>query len=319
MTDQTLPHDSLTDEPLSRRGVFRLGGATVALAALVAACSDVQADENPARVGSVPPVPSLPEGIVSDGVIFRTATSMHYSIIDGHEASKKLGSLTAEQTNLIDSYIAGNQQAITDMEKWTRTAGSAEWTCANPRFDRVSLTQMVDHITGRPRQGTEEADIPPSDDPNRDCMAMSCALENLGTAMHQSFVQTLSQPQYRQAVINQGQLAARRAALQALAINPDNLISPAAVQTANPDVTTTTTIAETTTTQNIAQPDNGPTTTATPVITNPQQWYAIPSQFGSLSAVQLSIGAPSAAGSQFTMNLDTPSLNSYIYDYMTEC
>ena len=319
MSDNTLSQDTVTDTPLSRRGLLRLGGAAVALGAVAAACSDVAADKKPARIGSVPPVPTLPEAVISDGVIFRTATSMHYSIIDGHEASKKLGSLTPDQTKLIDSYIEGNKQAITDMQAWTRKAGSAEWTCANPRFDRVSLTQMIDHITGRPRKGTEEADIPPSDDPNRDCMAMSCALENLGAAMQQSFVQTLSQPQYREACINQGQLAARRAARQSLAINPNNLISPAAVQAANPDVTTTTTIAATTTTQNIAQPESGPTTTAAPVITNPQQWYAIPSQFGSLSAVQLSIGAPSAAGTQFTMNLDTPSLNSYIYNYMIEC
>jgi len=41
--------------------------------------------------------------------------------------------------------------------------------------------------------------------------------------------------------------------------------------------------------------------------------YAIPSQYGSLSPYMLVIGAASAAGTRFTLPIETPSDNSYVY------
>jgi hypothetical protein len=318
MNQQSLPETSLVDQPLSRRGVLRAGGITVALAALVAACAEDTPDTDPARVGSIPPPITLPEGVVTDGVLFRTAASMHYSFIDAHNIAKKLGNLTAEQTATIDGFIEGNKAAIEDIDAWTVKAGAEVWTCANPRFDRVTLIPITEHITGRPKEGNEETDVPPSDDPNRDCLALSVAVENLSTAMHQSFVTSFSLPEYRAATMHQGQAAARRAAVMALEINPANIVTPSSLQDANVNATTTTAAATTTTVQDIAQP-GGATTVPPPTIAVPQEWYAIPSQFGLLSAVQLSVGAPSSGGTQFTINMDTPSLNSYIYDYMTDC
>ena len=35
-------------------------------------------------------------------------------------------------------------------------------------------------------------------------------------------------------------------------------------------------------------------------------------------AVQLAVGAP-IAGVQITFNIETPSLNSFVYDYQVEC
>ena len=120
-----------------------------------------------------------------------------------------------------------------------------------------------------------------------------------------------------------GQAAARRAAALALAINPDNMVNPDAVENATVSKPTTTapttTAATTTTAQDIAQGTGGDTTTtaAAPAFVF-QQYYAIPSQFGSLNAVQLAVGLPSG-GAQFTINIETPSLNSLVYDYQTEC
>ena len=268
----------------------------------------------------MPPLPTLPESVATDGVLFRTATSMHYSFIDSHNITKKLGDLDTAQTALIDAFIKAHEDAIVDLKGWTVKAGSEPWTCANPRFDRTVLVPVTAHITGRPKVGNEESDVPPSDDPDRDCLALAEAIENLCSAMHQSFVQTFSLPEYRAATIRQGHRGARRAAVLALEINPDNVVNPVLQANANVAAPTTTTEAATTTTaQDIAQPDDGATTTTVATIAAPQQWYAIPSQFGSLSAVQLAVGAPSSGGTQFTINMETPSLNSYIYDYMTEC
>ena len=310
---------ALGDLTASRRGLLRIGGLTIGLAALAAACASEEDDANPARVGALAPAPSLPEGVVTDGVLFRTATSIHYSVIDAHELAKKLGKLTPDQTAIVDDYIAANKAVIADLQTWSETAGSKPWTCANPRFDRVILKPIGDRITGRPKQGAEEADVPASDDPNRDSIALVHACETLAAAMHQALVPQFSKPEYRGISIGHGTESARRSSALALIINPDNLVSPTSLLNANLDVPTTSSEAATTTTQDIAQSDSGEATTTTVAITGSiQQYYAIPSQFGTLSAVQLAVGAFGASG-QTTINIETPSLNSFVYDYQTDC
>ncbi|MCU1392966.1 MAG: hypothetical protein JWM34_1394 [Ilumatobacteraceae bacterium] len=312
---------AIAEHQMSRRGLLRVGGMTVAFAALVAACGDdLASDKHPARIGTAPTVPKLPDGVVTDGVLFRTATSVHYSIISGYnDISKKLGKLTADQTKIVDDYITAHQAAIKDLQAWSTKAGSKPWTCSNPRFDRIYLQIIKDRITGRPKQGSEETDVAPSDDPNRDAVALVHELEALTCAMHQSLVPQFSLPTYRAAIIPHGNTAARRAAAIAHIINPDNIVNPTTLENANVNVTTTTAPATTTTIQNIAQSSGGgATTTTAPSSGELQQYYAIPSQFGILSAVQFAVGAfPS--GQQFTLNIETPSLNSFIYDYMTDC
>jgi hypothetical protein len=318
MNHELFPDITVTDHEVSRRGVLRVGGLSIALAALVAACGNDTTDKKPARVGQAPTPPTLPEGVVNDGVLFRTATSIHSSIIDGHKIAKELGKLSASQTAIVDAYTAAHMASIKDLQQWTTTAGGKPWTCANARFDRVILTPIHDRITGRPKQGSEETDVPPSDDPNRDAMALVHALEDLAAAMHQSLVPQFSQPKYRAATMVHGVAAARRAAALALVINPDNVVNPTTLLNANLDATTTTEAA-TTTTQNIAQASGGAATTTTAAATGQiQQYYAIPGQFGILSAVQLAVGAFSS-GTQFTINIETPSLNSFVYDYQTDC
>lgn len=318
MTHEPLPEFSITQQPMSRRSLLRASGLTITMAALISACADDVSEKYPGRVGNAPPPVKLPDASVNDGVLFRTATSLHYSVIDSHNFSKKVGKLSAAQTAIVDDYIAANQTAITDLQKLSETAGSKAWTCANPRFDRVILGPIQDHINGRPKTGSEETDVPPSDDPTRDALALAHAMETMIAAMHQSLVPQLSLPTYRGSVMHESQAAARRAAALALAINADNVVNPGLVKSSN--VSTPTTVAATTTTvQNIAQ--GGTTTTvAAPAATGFefQQYYAIPSQFGTLSAVQLAVGKPSG-GTQFTINIETPSLNSFVYDYQSEC
>ena len=319
MNHELFPDIAVTDHEVTRRGVLRVGGLSIALAALVAACGNDSTDKNPARVGQSPTPPTLPDGAVNDGVLFRTATSIHFSIIDGHKTAKELGKLDTSQTAIVDAYTAAHQASIKDLQQWTTIAGGKPWTCANPRFDRVILKPIHDRITGRAKEGSEETDVPPSDDSNRDAMALVHAVESLAAAMHQSLVPQYSQPKYRAASMVHGVAAARRAAALALVINPQNIVNPTTLQTANLDATTTTSVAAPTTTQNIAGSGGAPApTTTVPKTGEIQQYYAIPGQFGTLSAVQLAVGAFSS-GSQFTINIETPSLNSFIYDYQTDC
>lgn len=318
MTNEPLPEFSIAQQPMSRRGLFRAGSLTIAMAALISACADDVGEKYPGRVGNAPPPVKLPDAPVTDGVLFRTATSLHYSVIDSHNFSKKVGKLSAAQIAIVDDYIAANQTAIDDLQKLSEKANSKAWTCANPRFNRVILGPIQDHINGRRKTGSEETDVPASDDPTRDALALAHAMETMIAAIHQSLVPQLSLPTYRGSVMHESQAAARRAGALALAINPDNAVNPGLVKSSN--VSTPTTVAATTTTvQDIAQ--GGPTTTSkapAAAAVEFQQYYAIPSQFGTLSAVQLAVGKPTA-GTQFTINIETPSLNSFVYDYQTDC
>jgi hypothetical protein len=42
--------------------------------------------------------------------------------------------------------------------------------------------------------------------------------------------------------------------------------------------------------------------------------YAIPTQFGSLAANLLVIGAPSDTGTRFSISIETPAENSFVYE-----
>jgi len=61
-----------------------------------------------------------------------------------------------------------------------------------------------------------------------------------------------------------------------------------------------------------------PTPTSAPVqFTEIPSVTAIPSQFGGLGAIQLVVGAGDENGTRLKLNLETPSLNSFVYEYMT--
>jgi hypothetical protein len=92
---------------------------------------------------------------------------------------------------------------------------------------------------------------------------------------------------------------------------------------AEPEAAPTTTITPTTTT--IVNPGNqaegggsGSGLKPTPSqVTEIPSLTAIPSQFGTLAAIQLVVGAGDENGTRLKINLETPSLNSFVYEYMT--
>jgi hypothetical protein len=98
---------------------------------------------------------------------------------------------------------------------------------------------------------------------------------------------------------------------------PAGYVSPQGIEDA---VGGTTTTAAPSTTQDIAAPttvgDESPAPPATPI----PAVYAINGQFGSLAATQIVVGSPNPeTGNRVTLNLETPSLNTFVYEYMTDC
>jgi hypothetical protein len=206
-------------------------------------------------------------------------------------------------------------------EGLTTDAGGVPWTQGNPRFDEVVLPPIIDRIVGKAATDTTEA-IKPSDDPRRDVLNVVHGLESVAAATYQGYMTSLSSPEVREPVIGAAITSARHAAALAIGITgrPLGYANPADVENATLEPTTTT-APPTTAAQDIASQattdDGGSvageaavTATAIPPV------YAMPGTFGRLAATQIVIGAPNDAGTRTTVNLDTPSLNSYVYEYM---
>ena len=126
--------------------------------------------------------------------------------------------------------------------------------------------------------------ITESDNPNSaiDIVALAHAVENLAAQTYQGVVELLSDPMLRADAMRIGQQEARHAALLAQVLNPGlDHVGP--------------TSDEKTGKANIA---------------------AVPSAFGSLANIQLTIGKPKPDGSRTILLLETPSLNSLVYDFV---
>ena len=104
--------------------------------------------------------------------------------------------------------------------------------------------------------------------------------------MYQGFVERLSQADRRAAVLRLAARSVRHSAAVAIASTgaPEAYFSPAV------------------TGQEVLPDESG----LIPL-------YAVPTQFGTLSAYQLVIGAASSAGTRFTLSVETPADNSFVY------
>jgi hypothetical protein len=281
-TDATPPRDE--PHAVSRRGLLRTGGLTVGVAALLAACKKEEAAA-PGRVGFAPVPTDLPQQSVTDGVRLRTATSIEYTILDVYATITESGKLAAPEQQLVDRLVADHKQAAAQLAELTESAGAEPYECANSWYmDRVipPIFTAID--------GDEATGVPPSDDPARDMLATVNAMEAMAGAMYQGMVETLSEPELRAQVMMIGAVSARHAAVSALHANPPpkGYVSPVVLG------------------QEAPAADKG---------LNPL--FAIPTEFGALAPTQLTIGAPSAAGTRTTMPIDTPAENSFVYTGQT--
>ena len=122
------------------------------------------------------------------------------------------------------------------------------------------------------------------DNPNQaiDIVALAHAIENLAAQTYQGVVALLTDPMLRADAIRIGQQEARHAAMIAQILNPG-------LKNVGPT----------------SDPNTGKSNIA-----------AVPSTFGSLANIQLSIGEPKPDGSRTTLLLETPSLNSLVYDFV---
>ncbi len=262
-----------SESRVTRRQAFKIGGLTVSLAALVAACGeDLEGDTSPGRVGYAPPITDPPEYEVDDAVLLRTASSLEYSAISVYEQALEIGGLDDSGQTLVERLIENHQAVADEMGALTEDEGGVAWECSNPWLVDRLLVPVLELIKT-------------SDDPTRDVLNLAVALENLAASTHQVLAVELSSPAAKKATLEAATLASRQsAAIVVLTRGPDGYISPEVNGEGVP-----------------TDPSGVPYT------------YAITSRFGSVGQAELVVGAPDENGARESFTLQTPAANSYIY------
>ncbi len=216
----TKPSDSpLTfgnlDARVGRRQALKIGGLSVSLAALAAACGDIQGDTVPGRVGNAPTIPPLPEYEVNDAVLLRTASSLENTAVYVYETAQGLGAFEGGLATLVERLIENHTATATIMGDLTEAAGGTAWTTTNPWI----MDRAIEPIL---------AVIVDSDDPARDVVNLAITLENLASSTHQTLTSLLTESDQRVAVAQAAAEEARHSAALVLeAYGTARRVSPA--------------------------------------------------------------------------------------------
>ncbi len=259
---------------LGRRDVLKIGGLTLSLAAIVAACGDdISGSTDPGRIGIAPPITEPPDYPVDDAVLFRTGSSIEQTTILLYEAILDLGVLDEAGTTLVGQLLESHRALDKVMGDLTVAAGGEVWPCTNPWFNDRYLVPITDAIKA-------------SDNQIRDIYNVAVSFENLGAATYQQYSVQVTQPEQRVAVVNAAALDSRQSAVLVIAVEgSDGYVSPA-----------------------IDGLEVGTDADGVPL------QYAIPWRFGSVAQFELIVGPPNEEGTREDFTIQTPSLNSYIYN-----
>lgn len=266
---------------LTRRRFLLAGGATVSLGALLAACGASDSTGIPV-LGNAPTATDLPDVPVTDVTLLRTATSLEYTAIFVYEAVADL--LSGDAAVLAARFVDDHRAHADATAALTERLGGRAFTKPNPRLQSVYVEPALTLITGN-----KETGVPPTDAPVADALALAYALETLAGATYQAYVVLLNDKALRAAAMGIGEQEARHAAVLGAVINPDRLVS------------------------SFGLPLTAEFSETTDV---PAAAYAVPTSFGTQSPIPLTLGAPNESGGRVTVNLETPSLNSMVYEYL---
>lgn len=300
------PTGTRMDALVGRRQLFRLGGLTVASGAVLAACAYDAGDPGPVGFGDEPQ--EAPDVEVNDVVLLRTASSLEHVAIDVYQLVIDAGVLTGVAGDVAKRFQADHRQHAETFEALTEEFGGEPFTCANPKI----WSALIDPVWTRITVGIAATDaakaIPASDNVPLDALNVAHALEAIAGSTYQALVSAFSQPQLRRDAMEVGKVEARHAAVLALAINPGGYLP---VDPSDTPATTTTvadTIPKDVNTTAPAGEEPAPVAEDRPVP------VALPGAFGNLGALVLVVGAGDENGVRLKTNVETPSLNSFVYE-----
>jgi hypothetical protein len=266
---------------MDRRGFLRLGGLTVATTAVLAACRNKKPAAQIPIDGSNPGYSAPKDEPVDDIVLLRTATSLELSIVDAY--TKMLESNYVSDSAITDLFKVFSDHHSKHAEflaAATTSAGGTACTTLNPKITSYLIAPLLAQVAANTAGAGEDA------------KSLAYGLENLAQATYQGVVPVLSQPSLRKAALSVGSIEAEHAAVLGAVLNPDNLVPPAATAAAT---------------------STGSTTTVKPTATTANIIFAVPAGFGSLAPYAITVGPANENGVRTTVNMETPSLNSYSY------
>lgn len=267
---------------LSRRRFFLAGGATISFGALLAACGGSSSSTGIPVIGNAPKSEDLPDAPVTDVALLRTATSLEYNAIFVYEAVADL--LSGDAAALATRFMSDHKAHAEAAAALTEQLGGTAFTKPNPRLQSIYVEPALRLILG-----DDAAGVPPTEDPVADVLSLAYALETLAGATYQAYVPLLNDKALRAAAMGIGEQEARHAAVLGSVLNTERLVSTFGLPL-SADFAETTDV--------------------------PAPAYAVPTSFGTQSPIPVTLGAPNESGVRTTVNLETPSLNSMVYEYI---
>lgn len=284
---------------LDRRGFLRFGGIALASTTLLAACREAKPKKQIPIAGQNPGFEALPDNKVNDVVILRTAASLEWTVVDAYAQLLEKSFITDPVVaDLLKVFSDHHRQHADAMAAATKALGGTPCTSSNPKIDSYLIAPLLERIAG---SGAEQGE---------DSKALAYALESLAAATYQGVVPVLTSPELRKAAMSVGSIEARHAAVLGAVINPSALVGSVVVEApAEPADTTTTTV-------DAGLPTTVPAATTTTVqsASAANVIHAVPAAFGSLAPITLTVGPANEFGVRSSTNLETPSLNSLMYD-----
>ncbi len=283
----------MTTNEFDRRAVLRLGGMSVALGAVLAACGagenggvDGVGPEGIPQVGTAPPLQAAGSKDISDERLLRTATSMHYNGIDAIDRVLALGIISYEAAGAARKYQGLLKLQADALAKATTAIGAKPFEQKNEAIDQNIVSKALALI---------EAGATKADDATRFLHAFA----TLAAETHQSFVPMLTTPELRGTAMQISTVHHRVSALLARLISPVNIVNTEGLVAAAVAAPTETTVA--------SDAAAGPAPIAV---------YQIPGAFGPLGAVQVVLGKLGVDDDlkRTQLNIETPSLNSLVAD-----
>lgn len=270
-------------DAVSRRRFLVVGGTTITFGALLAACGGSESS-GIARIGNAPDPSELPDAKVTDVTLLRTATSLEYNAIFVYEAVAAAGLLSGDPATLAQRFLDDHRAHAEATAALTEELGGRAFTEPNPRLQSIYVEPALALITGDASSGRA-----PSDDPVADVLALAYALETLAGATYQAYVPLFNDKALRAAAMGVGEQEARHAAVIGALANPTRLVSSFG----------------------LSIPAEYREETDVPAAA-----YAVPAAYGTLAPIPVTLGAANESGGRTTVNLETPSLNSMVYEYL---
>jgi len=273
---------------LDRRNFLRIGGIAIAGTTLLAACREAKPKVQVPLSGENPGYTALSSKSVDDHVLLRTAASFELTVVDAYRRiiDNKFA-MDPALAELVQRFSEHHTAHAAAMSEAVKQLGGEPCTSLNSKITSYMVEPLLTRIGESGEQQSE------------DVKAFAFALESLAAATYQSVVPALTLPALRQAAMSVGAVEARHAALLGVLINPSALVAGAVAAEAGAMETTETTAAASSTVQK-AQEANS--------------INAVPSAFGTLAPYVLTVGPANESGVRVATNLDTPSLNSFVYD-----